>query len=171
MFKYKPKRVVYYRKNGAVYWIEIDGMDDEEEAWIVKNFIKDISVNQRVFVEISGDISTIDKKVIIRMETDPKRQFYKKLEISPERIEDINILELQENMWIHFYFFCSSMDWNKFIEMKKMNLHFKLGDLAAAIYFRNMDGISIEIGENYSHHMDELFRQLQKGSYTIKKRF
>lgn len=171
MFKFKPKRVVYYRKNGAVYWIEIGGIDDEEEARIVKNFIRNFSINRRVFVNISGDVSAIDKKAIIRMETDPKCQFFKKLEISQEKIEGINILELRENMWTHFYFFRSSMEWKDFIEMKKVNYYFKKGDLEAAIYLRYMEFINIEIEENYSHYMDELFRQLQKENYAIKKRW
>lgn len=38
------------------------------------------------------------------------------------------------------------------------------------MYLYNMDGIKIEIGENYSYHMDELFRQLQQKNYVIKKR-
>lgn len=167
MFKFKPKRVAYYYKKRAAYWIGIEGMNDEEEARIVKNLIKDLSINRRVFVKTVGDMSAIDKKAVIRMETDPEYRFGKKLEISPEKIEDINILELQENMWTQFYFFCSSMEWKEFIQMKKVNLHFKQGDLAATIFLRNLDGIQIEIGENYSHHMDELFRQLQKENFIL----
>lgn len=159
---------INYRKNGAVYRIEIEGLDDEEEAQIIKNLIKDLSVNRRVF--LSGDTSAIDKKAVIRMETDPKYRFAAKMEISPEKIEGINILELLENMWTNIYFFRSSVDWKDFVEMKKVNLYFKRGDLEAAIYLYNLDGISIEIGENYSHHMDELFRQLQKENFVIKKR-
>lgn len=171
MFKFKPKRVVYYRKNRVTYWIEIEGLDDKEEVRIIKNILKNLSINRRVFLEISGDTSAIDKEAIIRMETDPKYRFAAKMEISPEKIEDINFWELQETMWTNIYFFRSSVDWKDFIEMKKVNLYFKQGDLEAAIYLYNLDGISIEIGENYSHYMDELFRQLQKENYVIKKRF
>ena len=104
------------------------------------------------------------------METDHRYKFGEKLEISPEKTEDINILELLENMWTNFYFFRSSVNWKEFIEMSKVNRHFRQGDLAAAIYLYNTDGIKIEIGENYSYHMDELFRKLQQKNYIIKKR-
>ena len=164
------RKIVYYRKERAVYKVEIEGLDDEEEVWIIRNLIKDFSINRRVFVEIIGDISAIDKKAIIRMETDPRYQFGKKLEISPEKTEDINILKLLENMWTHFYFFLSSVNWKEFIEMRKVNHHFRQGDLVAAIYLYNLDGIKIEIGENYSYHMDELLIQLQQKNYVIKKR-
>lgn len=170
MFKLKPQRAAYYRKNGAAYLVEIEGMNDEEEARIVKNFIKNLSINRRVFVEISGDTSAIDKKAVLRMEIDPKYQFCTKMEILPEKIEDIDILKLQENMWTHFYFVRSSINWKEFIEMKKINILFKQGDLEATIYLYNLDGIKIEIGEHYSHHMKELFGQLQKEDYVLKKR-
>lgn len=32
MFKAKPKRVVYYRKNRVTYWIEIVGMDEKKNC-------------------------------------------------------------------------------------------------------------------------------------------
>lgn len=169
MFKFKSKRVVSYRKERAVYKIEIEGLEDEEEVWIIKNSIKDFSIDRKVFVEICGDISAIDKSAIICMETDHRYKFCEKLEISPEKTEDINILELLENMWTNFYFFRSSVNWKEFIEMSKVNRHFRQGDLAAAIYLYNTDGIKIEIGENYSYHMDELFKQLQQKKYVIKK--
>lgn len=171
MLKFKPKKIVYYRKERSVYSIEIGGLEDEEEARIVKNLIKDLSIDSRVFAEINGDVTAIDKKAINHVETDPKQRFRKKLEILPEKIENINILELQENMWTYFYFFCSCVDWKEFFEMKKVNFHFRQGNLIAVIYLRNMDGISVEIGENYSYYMDKLFRRLQEENYSIKKRF
>lgn len=57
------RKIVYYRKERAVYKVEIEGLDDEEEVWVIRNLIKDFSINRRVFVEISGDISAIDKKL------------------------------------------------------------------------------------------------------------
>lgn len=170
MFKSKHKKVVNYRKNGAVYEIEIEGFDDEEEVRIIKNLIKDLSVNRRVFAEINGEMSAIDKKAVLRMENDSKYWFIKKLEISLERIENINLSELLENVWTHFYFFQSSVNWKEFVEMKKANVYFKQGDLAATIYLYNMDGIRIEVGTEYSYHMDKLFGQLQEENCIIKKR-
>lgn len=170
MFKSKHKKVVNYRKNGAVYEIEIEGFDDEEEVRIIKNLIKDLSVNRRVFAEINGEMSAIDKKAVLRMENDSKYWFIKKLEISLERIEDINIPELLENVWTHFYFFQSSVNWKEFVEMKEANVFFKQGDLVATIYLYNMDDIWIEIGENSNYDIDKLFRQLQKENYSIKRR-
>lgn len=170
MFKFKSKRVVYYRKEQVTYRIEFVVPEDEEEARIIKKIIKDLSVKRKVFVEINGDMSAIDKSAIIRMETDPKYQFGKKLEIFPEKIENIDIPELLENVWTYFYFFNGWVNWEEFIDMRKVNLHFKRGNLVAGLYLHDMEGILIEIGENYSYHMDELFKQLQQENYIIKKR-
>ena len=46
------RKIVYYRKERAVYKVEIEGLDDEEEVWIIRNLIKDFSINRRVFVGI-----------------------------------------------------------------------------------------------------------------------
>lgn len=56
---------INYRKNGAVYRIEIGGLNNEEEAEIIKSLIKDISINRRIFLEMSGDTSVIDKKEVL----------------------------------------------------------------------------------------------------------
>lgn len=118
MFKSKHKKVINYRKNGEVYKIEIVGLDNEEEARIIRNLIKDFSINRKVFVEMNGEMSAIDKKAVFHMENDTNYWFVKKLEISMERIEAINIPELLENVWTHFYFFNSSVNWKEFVEMK-----------------------------------------------------
>ncbi len=170
MFKFKPKKAVNYRKNGVVYEIDMEGFDDGEEVRIIKNLIKPLSINRRVFIAICGDTWAIDKKAVLRMETDPRYRFVEKMEISPEKIEDINVLELLENMWTDFYFFCSSADWKEFIEMRKVKLHFEQGTLAAAIYLRNLDGIRIEIGEKYIYYMDGLLRQFQQENILETKR-
>lgn len=168
MFGFKSEKTVHYEKNRVSYRIRMEGLDDEEEVRIIKSLLKPLSVNRKVFMDICGDTSAIDKKAVIRMESDSENQFAAKLEISPERIEDINISELLENMWTNIYFFDGSADWKDFVERKKVHLHFGQGDLAAAIYLRNLDGIGIEIGEKYNYHMDEVFEQLQKEDIVLK---
>ena len=170
MFKFKAENIASYRKNGAVYEIDIIGLDDEKEARVIKNLIKDFSVNRKVFADICGDMPTRDKEAVIRVKSNPRDRFVEKMEISPEKIDEINILGLLENMWTDFYFFRSSVGWEEFIEMSKVKRYFKQGDLVAAIHLRNLDGIRIEIGTEYSYHMDKLFGQLREENCIIKKR-
>lgn len=169
MFGRKHKKLVYHREERVTYLVLIEGVDEEEEARTVKDLVKDFSVNKRIFAEINGDMSAIGKEAIVHMEDHPRNRFCKKVEIFPEKIENINFLELQENMWTCFYFFCDPVTWEEFIEIKKIHPHFKRGDLAAMIYLHNTDGIRIETGKNESYPMKELLRRLQEEGYFIKK--
>lgn len=163
----KYKKLVRCRKNGVVYEIEVEGIGEEcEETKVIMNFIKNISCDKNVFVELCGEASSINKSAILSLVKDPKHSPLIKMEINPEKLNSINMLF--ENRYTYIYIFDHSMEWNNFIEMRKINPYFKKGKLIAMVSLFNLDSTWIKIRDNYDCYVKDLLERFQQKQYSIK---
>jgi len=162
-----------YRKQGIISSFEIQGFNEECEIEIglLMNFIKNISCDKNIFVEIYGDVCSVNAEAVIYLYEEPKKLFLmrlSKLQIDLNKLNNIN--ELFQNRTTFFYITDYSFNWNDFLVTKtiKMNYLFKKNILLSKIALSDVGYPTIYVNEASEYYMRNLFEQFQQHQYTFK---
>lgn len=160
--------MVCCRKNGIIYEIEIEGFDEDCEGVvrIITEFIKKISMEKSVFIEIAGEKDVIDKNAIISCAENSGHLGIHRMKIDLEKVDDMRVMF--SNMFTSIFIFEQSIAWYDVADIRNISSCIQFEKLEAFIGIKDLDGIQISIKEDYADYVKNLFEELRHQQFSIR---